>query len=158
MSSTSTWTVTGISARGDTASARELQEDMRLDARIMEEAGPVVTRPIVERILPRGSGNGDGLSRDVYLTRGGLAIGGGLLADLPRDTRNAHVEVHHADKVLRIVLADDGAWKVPKRSGIRMGGNYLVQRLVDCGMKVGTRYRGRVEGNAIVVHFGRRGR
>lgn len=158
MATKSTWTVTGLPARGDTASARDLQEDMQLDARIMEEAGPVVTRPIVERIFPRGRGSVDGLSRDVYLARGGLVIGGGLLAELNAQHRHAHIEVDHAEKILRIVMAPDGPWMLPKRSGIRMGGNYLVRRLLDIGMKYGTKYAGRVEGDTIIVHFGRRGR
>src|SRR5690606_29690137 len=45
-----TWAETGLSSRGEHASSELLMGDMRLEQRIIQEAGPVVTRPIRERL------------------------------------------------------------------------------------------------------------
>ena len=144
-----TWAETGLSSRGEHASGELLIEDMRLEKRILQEAGPVVTRPIRERIYPQGSGNR--ARTDVRLSRKGLHIGGGLLSQLDLSTtRQCHVEWDHADKILYIILAEDGEWLLPLTASSRLGGTGLVARLVDCGMKLG-RYEARVKGNTIVV-------
>lgn len=144
-----TWAETGLSSRGEHASGELLMEDMRLEKRILQESGPVVTRPIRERIYPRGGGNR--ARTDVRLSRKGLHIGSGLLSQLDLSaTRQCHVEWDHADKILYIIVAEDGPWLLPLSVSGRLGGTGLVARLVDCGMKLG-RYEARVDGNKIVV-------
>ena len=144
-----TWAETGLSSRGEHASSELLMGDVRLEQRILQEAGPVVTRPIRERIYPQG---GRYRARmDVRLGRNGIHIGGGLLAQLDLSTtRQCHVEWDHGDKTLYITVAGDGPWRLPTVSSSKMGGAALVARLVECGMRLGA-YEARVEGNTIVV-------
>src|SRR5690606_41741982 len=144
-----TWARSGRAARGGQESGELPMEDMRLEQPILQEAGPVLTRPIRERIYPQGSGNRG--RTDVRLSRKGLHIGGGLLSQLDLSaTRQCHVEWDHADKILYIIVAEDGPWLLPLTASSRLGGTGLVARLVDCGMKFG-RYEARVGGNTIVV-------
>lgn len=147
-----TWAETGLSSRGEHASGElliEVIEDMRLQQRILQEAGPVVTRPIRERLYPQGGRYR--VRMDVRIGRNGIRIGGGLLSQLDLSaTRQCHVEWDHIDKTLYITVAEDGPWLLPLASSSKMGGTALVARLVDCGMKLGT-YEARVDGNTIVV-------
>jgi len=144
-----TWAETGLSSRGEHASSELLMEDMRLQKRILQESGPVVTRPIRERLYPQGGRYR--VRMDVRLGRNGIQIGRGLLSQLDLSaTRQCHVEWDHADKTLYITVAEDGPWRLPPVSSWKMGGAALVARLVECGMRLGT-YEARVEGNTIVV-------
>lgn len=147
-----TWAETGLSSRGEHASSElliEVIEDMRLQQRIIQEAGPVVARPIRERLYPQGGRYR--VRMDVRLGRNGIHIGGGLLSQLDLSaTRQCHVEWDHADKTLYITVAEDGPWRLPTVSSSKMGGAALVARLVECGMRLGA-YEARVEGNTIVA-------
>lgn len=144
-----TWAETGLSSRGEHASSELLMDDMRLEQRILQEAGPVVTRPIRERLYPQGGRYR--VRMDVRLDRDGIHIGGGLLARLDLSTtRQCHVEWDHATKTLYITVSEDGPWRLPPVSSSKLGGAALVATLVDYGMPLGT-YSARVEDNFIIV-------
>src|SRR5690606_28382385 len=110
-----TWAETGPSSRGEHASSErgiEVIEDLRLQQRVLQEAGRVVTRPIRERLYPQGGRYR--VRMDVRLSRNGVRIGGGLLSQLDLSaTRQCHVEWGHADKTLYITVAEDGPWRLP---------------------------------------------
>lgn len=153
-----TWAETGLTPRGDHASSRQILDDIKLEQRIQEEAGPVITRPIVERLLP-GRGHRPGQAH-VVLRRSGLYIGAPLRRQLlaGQDAGRCHLEVDNADRVLRIIPSADGPWVLPgvgPGAATKLGGPALVRQLVERGMEAEKTYPATVESGVIVVQFGK---
>lgn len=132
----------------------EQWQDELLERRIREEAGDVVVRPLVERLLPH---RGKSKSAFVAITKNGLALSSGVREHAKRLGQRCHIEVDNGELVLRIIVAEDGPWKLPSGVAATVGGRLLRQALIERGMKPGMRYTARIDGNVIEARFGKEG-
>ncbi len=154
------WAETGLGTR-EYMGGLDRWEDELLERRIREEASEVVTRPAIERIRPQRRRPTRQPGRWVVVTQEqGIRFTAGIGDDLrlperPREQLRCYVEIHNVDRVLRITLAESGDFRVPSARTGAIGGAGLSRELEARGMVVGQRYPATVEGDAIVVPFGR---
>lgn len=147
------WAETGLSERGSMAPEEQWQDEL-LERRIREEAGDVVVRPLVERLLPY---RGKSKSAFVSVTKNGLSLSSGVREHAKRLGQRCHIEVDNGELVLRIIIADDGPWKLPGGVASTVGGGTLRKALIERGMKPGVRYTARIDGSVIEARFGKEG-
>src|SRR5690606_5497155 len=158
------WAEYGL-AHYESETPEERFERERLKKRIAEEAGPVKTYQAIEEWLPEQGRKGD---MTVGLRKSGLFIGRAVMKEALKaageDCRRCRLRWNHLDKSLTIELTPDGPWIVnfkharkPGESNVspgKTGGNTIPARIRAQGIENGS-YPARVEGNRIIVEFGK---
>ncbi len=153
----------GLSAP-ESETPEERFERERLERRIAEEAGPVKVYKMVEEWLPESGSKG---TMTVSLRKTGLFIGRAVMRKVfetaPKDCRRCRFHWNHLTGELNIEVTPEGPWHItfhggdhkrPRVSPARAGGSTIPERLRAQGIGEG-RYPARVEGNRIIVEFGK---